>query len=219
MTSVRRKPVVLIVRDGWGENPYPEWDHANAIRLAKTPVADALMKKYPHTLIHTSGEDVGLPAGVMGNSEVGHQNIGAGRIVDQEVMRITRSIRDESFFANEVLREAIEHVKASGGTLHLLGLMSDGRVHSDIEHAKAIVELVKRAGLGRDQLAIHAITDGRDTSPTSGIEFHSGYGSDDLAAWCWPNCDGHWTFLRHGPRFAMGASRSGVQNVDEGYGC
>ena len=171
MTSVRRKPVVLIVRDGWGENPYPEWDHANAIRLANTPVADALMQQYPHTLIHTSGEDVGLPAEVMGNSEVGHQNIGAGRIVDQEVMRITRSIRDETFFSNPVLAAAVAHVKSTGGTLHLLGLMSDGRVHSDLEHAKAIVELASRAGLRNDQLAIHAITDGRDTSPTGGIDF------------------------------------------------
>lgn len=171
MTEVRRKPVVLIVRDGWGENPYPEWNHANAVHLAKTPVADALMEKYPTVLIHTSGEDVGLPAGVMGNSEVGHQNIGAGRIVDQEVMRITRSIRDESFFANKVLGEAVEHVKSTGGTLHLLGLMSDGRVHSDLDHALAIVELVKRSGLDADKFAVHAITDGRDTSPTGGINY------------------------------------------------
>ncbi len=171
MPQVRRKPVVLIVRDGWGENPYPEWNHANAIHLAKTPVADELMQKYPHVLIHTSGEDVGLPAGVMGNSEVGHQNIGAGRIVDQEVMRITRAIRDESFFKNKVLLEAIEHVKSTGGTLHLLGLMSDGRVHSDIEHAYAFIKVAQDAGLGHDRFAIHAITDGRDTSPAGGLEF------------------------------------------------
>lgn len=171
MSQVRRKPVVLIVRDGWGENPFPEWNHANAVHLANTPVADALMQKYPHTLIHTSGEDVGLPAGVMGNSEVGHQNIGAGRIVDQEVMRITRAIRDESFFANPVLLGAIEHVKQTGGTLHLLGLMSDGRVHSDLDHALAVFDLVKRSGLEGNRFAIHAITDGRDTSPTGGINY------------------------------------------------
>ncbi len=171
LREVRRKPVVLIVRDGWGENPYPKWNHANAIHLAETPVADALMRDYPHVLVHTSGEDVGLPSGVMGNSEVGHQNIGAGRIVDQEVMRITRAIRDESFFANEVLLQAIDHVKATGGTLHLMGLMSDGRVHSDLNHAIAIVELVKRSGLEGDRFAVHAITDGRDTSPKSGIDF------------------------------------------------
>ncbi|NND97028.1 MAG: 2,3-bisphosphoglycerate-independent phosphoglycerate mutase [Pirellulaceae bacterium] len=171
MTDVRKKPVVLIVRDGWGENPYPQWDHANAIRLANTPVANALMKDYPNVLIHTSGEDVGLPEGVMGNSEVGHQNIGAGRIVDQEVMRITRAIRDETFFSNKVLNEAIDHVKNSGGTIHLLGLMSDGRVHSDLDHAIAIVDLVKRSGLPADKFSVHAITDGRDTSPTGGLKY------------------------------------------------
>ena len=171
MSDVRRKPVVLIIRDGWGENPHTEWDHANAVQLARTPVADALMKQYPNVLIHTSGEDVGLPTGVMGNSEVGHQNIGAGRIVDQEVMRITRAIRDGSFFDNQVVRGAIDHVQSSGGTLHLLGLMSDGRVHSDIEHAYAVIEVARRAGLGHERLAIHTITDGRDTSPTSGLKF------------------------------------------------
>ena len=171
MTNVRRKPVVLIIRDGWGENPNQEWNHANAIHLANTPISDDLMEKYPNVLIHTSGEDVGLPAGVMGNSEVGHQNIGAGRIVDQEVMRITRAIRNESFFENRTLQEAINHVKSSGGTLHLLGLMSDGRVHSDLEHGFAIVDLVKRNGLSSEQFVVHAITDGRDTSPTSGLQF------------------------------------------------
>lgn len=171
MTEVRRKPVVLIVRDGWGENPHPEWNHANAVHLAKTPVADALMEKYPHALIHTSGEDVGLPDGVMGNSEVGHQNIGAGRIVDQEVMRITRAIRNGSFFTNSVLQEAIAHVQKTGGTLHLLGLMSDGRVHSDLEHGFAVVDLVKQSGLPSGQFAVHAITDGRDTSPTGGLAY------------------------------------------------
>lgn len=169
--QVRRKPVVLIIRDGWGENPDRGADASNAIVQANTPVADRLMQEYPMTLIKTSGEDVGLPAGVMGNSEVGHQNIGAGRIVDQEVMRITRAIRDRSFFSNSTVAAAVDHVKASGGTLHLLGLMSDGRVHSDIEHAYAFIEVARNAGLGRDRLAIHAITDGRDTSPTSGVDF------------------------------------------------
>lgn len=171
MTELRRKPVVVIVRDGWGQNPFEEWNHANAVHLAKTPVADTLMEKYPNVLIHTSGEDVGLPAGVMGNSEVGHQNIGAGRIVDQEVMRITRSIRDETFFSNPVLTGAIEHVTKSGGKLHLLGLMSDGRVHSDIEHGYAVIELFKRSGLDGNRFVVHAITDGRDTSPTGGLEY------------------------------------------------
>ena len=171
MTQLRRKPVVLIVRDGWGKNPHPEWDHANAIVQADTPVDDALMRDYPNGLIRTSGEDVGLLEGVMGNSEVGHQNIGAGRIVDQEVMRITRAIRDGSFFDNRVLRGAIDHVRQSGGTLHLLGLMSDGRVHSDLQHAFAVVDLVKRSDLPGDRFVVHAITDGRDTSPTGGLDY------------------------------------------------
>ena len=171
--QVRRKPVVLIVRDGWGENPNRQWDHANAIVQANTPVSDRLMSQYPNTLIKTSGEHVGLPVGVMGNSEVGHQNIGAGRIVNQEVMRITSAIRDRSFFSNEIIQEALEHVKKTGGTLHLLGLMSNGRVHSDIEHTSAFIELASKAGLGHERFAIHVITDGRDTSPTSGIGFVS----------------------------------------------
>lgn len=168
---LRRRPVVLIVRDGWGENPNRDADASNAIVQADTPVSDRLMSDYPNTLVKTSGEDVGLPVGVMGNSEVGHQNIGAGRIVDQEVMRITRAIRDRSFFTNPTITAAVDHVKDSGGTLHVLGLMSDGRVHSDIEHAYAFIQVAKDAGLGRDGLAIHAITDGRDTSPTSGVDF------------------------------------------------
>ncbi|KLU03306.1 2,3-bisphosphoglycerate-independent phosphoglycerate mutase [Rhodopirellula islandica] len=173
MTATRRRPVVLIVRDGWGQNPDPKWNECNAVHLANTPVDEKLTQEYPSVLIHTSGEDVGLPAGVMGNSEVGHQNIGAGRIVDQEVMRITRAIRDESFFSNPVVVGAIEHVKQNGGRLHLLGLMSDGRVHSDLQHGMAVIDLAKRNGLVGDQLAIHAITDGRDTSPRGGIKFVS----------------------------------------------
>ncbi|MEM6362852.1 MAG: 2,3-bisphosphoglycerate-independent phosphoglycerate mutase [Planctomycetota bacterium] len=170
MSNLRR-PVVLIVRDGWGQNPDPKWDHCNAVVQADKPVDDRLMRDYPNVLIHTSGEDVGLPAGVMGNSEVGHQNIGAGRIVDQEVMRITRAIRNESFFSNSVIQGAIDHVAKSGGRLHLLGLMSDGRVHSDLQHGLAVIDLAQRHGLSGDQLAIHAITDGRDTSPKGGLGY------------------------------------------------
>lgn len=114
MLKLDRRPLLLIVRDGWGHNPYPEWAHASAIHLAKKPNDDRFMAAYPHTLIHTSGEEVGLPAGVMGNSEVGHQNIGAGRVVDQEVMRITRTIREGSFFENPVLIGAVEHCKRTG---------------------------------------------------------------------------------------------------------
>ena len=171
MSEVRRKPVVLIVRDGWGENPYPQWDESNAVIQGQTPVAEQLMKEYPNVLIKTSGEDVGLPTGVMGNSEVGHQNIGAGRIVDQEVMRITRAIREGIFFKNEVLNGAVDHVRKTGGKLHVLGLISDGRVHSDLDHALAVVDLYKDSGLPADRLVVHAITDGRDTSPTGGLAY------------------------------------------------
>ncbi|MEM6470020.1 MAG: 2,3-bisphosphoglycerate-independent phosphoglycerate mutase [Planctomycetota bacterium] len=171
MPELRRKPVVLIIRDGWGKNPFPRWDAANAIVQASTPISDRLMADYPNVLIKTSGEDVGLPDGVMGNSEVGHQNIGAGRIVDQEVMRITRSIREGAFFEKPVLDGAIEHIRKTGGKLHVLGLMSDGRVHSDLSHALAVVELYKKHGLPQDRLVIHAITDGRDTAPTGGLDY------------------------------------------------
>lgn len=171
MPSLRRRPVVIIVRDGWGHNPYPEWNHANAIHLANTPVNDRLLAEYPHVQIHTSGEDVGLPAGVMGNSEVGHQNIGAGRIVDQEIMRITRRIRDGSFFTNKTMVGAFEHARKTGGSVHLMGLFSDGRVHSDIDHAFAIVDMCKKLAFPGDRFFVHAITDGRDTAPRSGLGF------------------------------------------------
>ena len=165
------RPTVLIVRDGWGHNPHEEWNHANAVHLANTPVNDRLLATYPHVQIRTSGEDVGLPAGVMGNSEVGHQNIGAGRIVDQEVMRITRVIREGSFFENPRLQGAIKHVADTGGSLHLLGLLSDGRVHSDLDHAFALIELCGKMGLEAGHLFVHAIMDGRDTSPNGGIDY------------------------------------------------
>jgi 2,3-bisphosphoglycerate-independent phosphoglycerate mutase len=165
-TQLAKRPFVLIVRDGWGKNPHPEQDSYNAVKLAKHPVDDRLMRDYPHVLIHTSGEDVGLPAGVMGNSEVGHQNIGAGRIVDQETMRITRRIRDGSFFTNHTLLEAFAHAKKNNSTVHILGLCSDGRVHSDQEHAYALLEMAKKQHFPGDRVLIHAITDGRDTAPT-----------------------------------------------------
>lgn len=167
--KLQRRPLLLIVRDGWGHNPYPEWNKANAVVKAKAPVDARLRATYPWTQIKTSGEDVGLPAGVMGNSEVGHQNIGAGRIVDQEVMRITRRIRDGSFFENPRLIGAFEHARKSGGAVHLLGLCSDGRVHSDLDHLLALLEMSKKwAGV---PVFVHAIMDGRDTAPTNGAKY------------------------------------------------
>jgi 2,3-bisphosphoglycerate-independent phosphoglycerate mutase len=166
-----RAPVVLVIRDGWGENPHPEHDAFNAIKLAKTPVDDELRANWPHTLIRTSGEDVGLPPGTMGNSEVGHQNIGAGRIVDQEVMRITRAIRDGSFFENRALRGSFEHSQKTGGQVHLLGLVSDGQVHSDIEHLVALLELAQKLDFPGDRVFIHMITDGRDVGPKTALRY------------------------------------------------
>lgn len=177
----RNVPCVLIIRDGWGRNPHPEHGAFNGIALARTPVAERLERSWPTTLIRTSGEDVGLPCGpdgpTMGNSEVGHQNIGAGRIVDQELMRITRAIRDGSFFENPVLIKAFERAKSDGASgrsaarVHLLGLVSDGQVHSDLEHLRALLEMAKQRGVPGDRLFVHAITDGRDTAPNAGRDY------------------------------------------------
>lgn len=167
--TVKHRPVIVLVRDGWGENPYPEWDRANTIKVAKPPVDAELRRTWPSTLIKTSGFDVGLPEGTMGNSEVGHQNIGAGRIVDQDAVRITKEIRNEAFFSNAELVAAIEHCLARRSKLHLMGLASDIGVHSRLEHLSACVELAARRGL--KSVYVHCFTDGRDSAPTSGIDF------------------------------------------------
>jgi 2,3-bisphosphoglycerate-independent phosphoglycerate mutase len=171
LAHLANTPLVLIIRDGWGTNPHPEHDRFNAVKLAKTPVADMLMRDWPTTHIITCGEDVGLPAGTMGNSEVGHQNIGAGRIVDQELMRITRAIRDGSFFTNRAFLAAIDHARTNNSDLHLLGLLSDGYVHSDIEHLFALLDLIQQQGFPGERVFIHVITDGRDVGPTTGLGF------------------------------------------------
>src|SRR5580658_6621753 len=144
--AVEKRPVVIIVRDGWGKNPHPEWNRANAVFLAKHPVADRIMAEYPTTLIRTSGFDVGLPEGTMGNSEVGHQNIGAGRIVDQESVRITKQIRDGTFYSNAALNAAIDAALARKGAVHLFGIVSDAGVHGLLEHLYACLELCRRKG-------------------------------------------------------------------------
>ncbi len=166
MTSVNKRPLVIIVRDGWGKNPYPQWNQANAVFLARHPVADRLLAEYPSTLIHTSGFDVGLPEGTMGNSEVGHQNIGAGRIVDQESVRITKQIRTGEFFSNAELNAAVDYAITHASKLHLFGIVSDAGVHGLLEHLYGCLELARRRGLTR--VFLHAFTDGRDTSPNSG---------------------------------------------------
>ncbi|MGF1634473.1 MAG: 2,3-bisphosphoglycerate-independent phosphoglycerate mutase [Phycisphaerae bacterium] len=162
-------PCLLIIRDGWGYNPNPELDAYNAVTQANTPVADRLMATYPHTLVRTSGFDVGLPEDTMGNSEVGHQNIGAGRIVDQESVRITKAIRGGSFFDNPVLKAAVQSSLDRGGALHLFGIVSDAGVHGLLEHLYACLELARR--MNQTKVFLHAFTDGRDTPPRSGLGY------------------------------------------------
>lgn len=156
------KVTALIILDGWGLGTDYE---GNAIKRAKTPNFDVLMRKYPNTVLSASGYDVGLPKGQMGNSEVGHLNIGAGRIVYQDYTRITKSIEDGEFETNEALLSAVEHVKNNNSTLHLIGLLSDGGVHSHNTHLYSLIELAKKNEL--NDVEIHCITDGRDVSPTS----------------------------------------------------
>ena len=163
------KPVLLVIRDGWGENHDPAQDAVNAVKLAQTPVADRLTKEWPRMEIAACGLDVGLPEGQMGNSEVGHQNIGAGRIVDQEIVRIDKAFATGVARDNPVLTGAVEHVRQSGGRLHLMGLCSDAGVHAMIPHLYALLSICKEKGLS--QAFIHAFTDGRDTPPKSGLKF------------------------------------------------
>ena len=160
--------MMLMILDGFGIN---ELKQANAIKLAKTPNIDKLMKTCPTAVIETSGEFVGLPEGQMGNSEVGHTNIGAGRIVYQELTRITKSIEDGDFFANEAFNKAIENCKKNNSKLHIMGLVSDGGVHSHQRHLYALLELAKRKDFSN--VYVHCFTDGRDTSPTAGENYIS----------------------------------------------
>ncbi|MBQ6946572.1 MAG: 2,3-bisphosphoglycerate-independent phosphoglycerate mutase [Clostridia bacterium] len=161
-----KKPLLLCIMDGYGKNCEK---YGNAIAAAKTPVMDKLMAQCPTTYIGASGMDVGLPDGQMGNSEVGHTNIGAGRVVYQELTRITKSIADGDFFENEALVGAIENAIAKDGALHIMGLLSDGGVHSHNTHLYAIVELAKKMGLGK--VYLHCFLDGRDVPPASGADF------------------------------------------------
>src|SRR5450432_2909868 len=154
--------VVLVVLDGYGERADKT---GNAIRLARTPNFDRIYKSSPWTLIGASENDVGLPLGQMGNSEVGHLNLGAGRIVYQDIVRIDKSIETGTLYSNPTLTKLVDAVKASAGTLHLFGLASPGNVHASLEHAYAMCELAKRRGLTR--VVWHAFLDGRDTSPRS----------------------------------------------------
>ncbi len=162
----RPRPFVLVILDGWGINPRKE---GNAIALARTPNIDRLAREWPHTAVRTSGEAVGLPEGQMGNSEVGHQNIGAGKRVLQDYTRVSESIRDGSFYQNPAFLKAVEHVKKHSSQLHIFGLLGDGGVHAHETHLEALLRLAHMHDIER--VYFHAFTDGRDTSPTGGVEF------------------------------------------------
>ena len=162
---MNKKPLLLMILDGWGIAPPSP---ANAVTCARTPNLDRLFETCPHARLDCSGEHVGLPEGQMGNSEVGHTNIGAGRVVYQELTRITRDIRDGSFFKNPVLLGAVEHAKQTGGTVHLMGLLSDGGVHSHLIHLFALLDLCEKHKV---KTCVHSFLDGRDTPPESGADF------------------------------------------------
>lgn len=160
------RPVMLVIMDGWG---WREETEGNAIRLAATPNLDRFYREYPFTLLTASGEAVGLPEGQMGNSEVGHLNLGAGRIVYQELTRIDKAVRDGSFFKNQVLIKIMDDTLRSGHALHLMGLVSDGGVHSQMGHLFALLRMARDRGLRR--IYVHAFLDGRDTLPSSGAGY------------------------------------------------
>jgi len=161
------KPLVLVILDGWGYAPPSK---ANAISLARKPGYDAMLRDYPNTLIHTSGRYVGLPNGQMGNSEVGHLNIGAGRVVYMDITKIDLMIEKGDFFTNETLLAAMKHARSGGRRLHLFGLLSDGGVHSHQNHLYALLRMAKMNGI-IDRVFVHPFTDGRDTLPTNGAGY------------------------------------------------
>ena len=161
-----QKSIVLIIRDGWGINPNP--DH-NAVINAHTPNTDSLLKKYPNTVLEASGRSVGLPEGYQGSSEVGHLNIGAGRIVEQEITKITNNIQDGSFFKSSIFQKAIKNVIKNNSSLHLMGLVQDEGVHAHQDHLFAIMKYAKEQGVKR--LYIHFFADGRDSAPKSTISY------------------------------------------------
>ena len=167
--STPRKPVLLIIRDGWGKNPDPSQHATNAVSRARKPCDDRLQATAPVALVKASGLDVGLPDGVMGNSEVGHENIGAGRIVDQELVRINKLFSERRLASNGVWRGLVDRVKQRGSRLHLMGIVSDAGVHGMLEHLYGLLEQAKADGLR--EVFIHAFTDGRDTPPTSGLGY------------------------------------------------
>ncbi len=169
--TAKTAPVLLVIRDGWGANPHPEQNKFNAVHLARKPADDMLHAKYPVTLVKASGLDVGLPDGQMGNSEVGHENIGAGRIVDQELVRLNKLFSEKQLARNPVWHAIVARLKANpAAKLHLMGIVSDGGVHGMLEHLYGILRQAKEDGLA-GRVFIHAFTDGRDTPPQSGLGY------------------------------------------------
>jgi 2,3-bisphosphoglycerate-independent phosphoglycerate mutase len=225
MTEQQQRPVMLVILDGWG---WRDSNQDNAVRLAHTPVFDRLWGNGPHAFLTTSGEDVGLPEGQFGNSEVGHLNIGAGRVVMQELPRITRAARDGSLAANAHLSALIAAAKARTGVCHLLGLVSPGGVHAHQDHAVALAKILTGAGL---EVMVHAITDGRDTPPRSAAGFVAKFEADlppgaRIATLSgryyamdrdnrWERVERAWDVVIEGdgPRFATAA-----EAIDAGYG-
>jgi len=161
-----QKSIVLIIRDGWGINPNPAY---NAVKNAHTPNTDSLLKEYPNTILEASGKSVGLPDGYQGSSEVGHLNIGAGRIVEQEMTKIMHDIQDGTFFNSPIFQKAIKNVLDNNSALHLMGLVQDEGVHAHQDHLFAIMKYAKERGV--KNLYIHFFADGRDTSPRSALDY------------------------------------------------
>ena len=202
---MENKKVLLVILDGWGLGKVKS---ADAIQNANVPFVSSLYSKYPNTTLVTSGEAVGLPDGQMGNSEVGHMNIGAGRVVYQELQRINVAIRSGEFYENQTLIDTVQEAKINNKPLHLMGLVSDGGVHSHINHLKAIITFCKLQGL--EQVYIHAFTDGRDCDPKSGIHFIEEL-EQHLKANVGKIATVSGQLLRYGPRQTLGACKNGLR--------
>jgi 2,3-bisphosphoglycerate-independent phosphoglycerate mutase len=216
--------VTLVILDGWGIAPPGP---GNAVELASTPVFDALVARYPHTQLEASGPAVGLPEGQMGNSEVGHLTIGSGRVLFQDLVRVSRAIEDGSFFGSEALAGAFRRARERGGAVHLAGLVSHGGVHSHLGHFLALVELARREGMA-ERTWIHAFTDGRDVSPTSAVQDLRELPAEQLATVCgryyamdrdqrWERTDLALAALLHGEGTAVADADGAIAAVERSY--
>jgi 2,3-bisphosphoglycerate-independent phosphoglycerate mutase len=204
---IARRPVILVIMDGYGLR---KENHGNAINQAKKPNLDKFFGEYPFTHIDASGLPVGLPDGQMGNSEVGHLNMGAGRVIYQPLTLISKAIDDGTFFTNPHYIKAMERVKENGGKLHVFGLTSDGGVHAHMKHIEAIIKMAKMHGLAPDQLCYHAFLDGRDVPPQSSVKY-----LDELAATMVKEGIGHITSL--GGRYWGMDRDKNLNRVDKDY--